>query len=133
MEEKNKTKEKMEGKYNEIQHLSLQQTDFINQLTNAIEEIMNLRSENERLQNELNSKRQTNERMMKSQADMNQLNEKNLYRQKGKVGIGYKEEGESSKQGAQQNQRPTYNHYGKISHTSSKCWSNRKGKFNGKC
>ena len=33
---------------------------------------------------------------MKSQADMNQLNEKNLYREKGKVGIGYKEEGESS-------------------------------------
>ena len=61
---------------------------------------MNLRSENERLQNDLNSKRKINERMMKSKEDMNQLNEKNLYRQKGKVGIGYKEEGESSKQGA---------------------------------
>ena len=68
---------------------------------------------------------------MKSQVDMNQLNEKNLYRQKGKVGIGYKEEGESSKQGAQKNQRPTYNRYGKIGHTSKKCWSNGKGKFNG--
>ena len=37
---------------------------------------------------------------MKSQVDMDQLNqqnEKNLYRKKGKVGIGYKEEGESSK------------------------------------
>ena len=53
MEEKNKTKEEMEGKDNEIQHLSLQQTNFINQLTNANEEIMNLRSENERLQNDL--------------------------------------------------------------------------------
>ena len=30
MDEKNKTKEKMEGKDNEIQHLSLLQTDFIN-------------------------------------------------------------------------------------------------------
>lgn len=34
---------------------------------------------------------------MKSQVDMNQLNEKNLYRQKGKARIGFKEEGESSK------------------------------------
>ena len=49
MEEKNKRKAKIEGKDNEIQHLSLQQIDFINQLTNANEEIMNLRSENERL------------------------------------------------------------------------------------
>ena len=77
---------------------------------------MNLRSENERLQNDLNSKRKINERMMKSQAEMNWLNEKNLYRHKGKVGIGYKEKGESSKQGAQNNQRSTCNHYGKIDH-----------------
>ena len=56
------------------------------------------------MKNDLSTKKQVNERMMKSQADMNQLNqknEKNLYRQKGKVGIGYKEEGESSKQGSQ--------------------------------
>ena len=63
---------------------------------------------------------------------MNQLNEKTHYRQKGKVGIGYTEEGESSKQGAQKNQRPTCSHFGKIAHTSNKCWSNRKGKLNGK-
>ena len=100
MEEKKKTKEELKGKDNEIQYLSLQQNEFINQLTNANEEIMNLRFENERLQNDLNSKRQTNERMMKSQADMNQLNEQNRYRQKGKAEIGYKEEVESSKQRA---------------------------------
>ena len=47
MEEKNKIKEEIEGKYNEIQHLSLQQADFINWLTNANEEIMSLRSQNE--------------------------------------------------------------------------------------
>ena len=44
--------------------------------------------------------------MMKSQEDMNQfnqLNEWNFYRQNGKVGLGYKDEGESSKQGAQKN------------------------------
>ena len=75
----------MEGKDNEIKHLCLQQTNFINQLTNANEEIMNLRSKNERLQIDLNSKRQLNERMMKSQVGMNQLNDKNLYRQKGKA------------------------------------------------
>ena len=49
MKEKNKTKEEMEGKDNEIQNLSLQQSNFISQLTNSNEEIMNLRSENERL------------------------------------------------------------------------------------
>ena len=49
MEEKNKIKVEMEGKDNEIQHLSLQHIVFINKLTNANEEIMNLRSENERL------------------------------------------------------------------------------------
>ena len=71
--------------------------------------------------------------MMKSQADMNQLNELNHFRQKGKVGIGYIEEGESSKQGAQKNQRPTCNHCGKLGHTSNKYWNNGKEKFNGKC
>ena len=40
---------------------------------------------------------------------------------KGKAGIGYKEEGGSSKQGAQKNQWPTYSHCGKIGHTSNKC------------
>ena len=91
---------------------------------------------NERLRNDLNSKKKLNERIMKSQADMDQLNqqnERNIYRQKGKVGTGYKEEGESSKQGAQKNKKPTCNHCGKIGHTSNKCWSNGKAKFNGKC
>ena len=89
MEEKDKAKEKIEGKKNEIQHLSLQQEDFIYKITNENEEIMNLRLENERLQNDLNTKSQTNERMMKSQEDINQLKEKSQYRQKGKVEIGY--------------------------------------------
>ena len=47
--------------------------------------------------------------MIKSQVDMNQLNqknEKNLHRQKGKVGLGYnEEEGESSKKGAKRNKK----------------------------
>ena len=72
-----------------------------------------LRSEkkiSERLKNDLNTKKQVNERMMKSQVDMNQLNhqnEQNLHRKKGKVGHGYEEEGESSKQGAKRNKKPT--------------------------
>ena len=41
--------------------------------------------------------------MMKSPEDMNELHEQNLHKQKGKVVLGYKEEGESSKQGAQKN------------------------------
>ena len=132
MEEKYKAKEEIEGKNNEIQLLSIQQEDFINQLTNANEEIMNLRSENERLQNDLNTKKKTNEKMMKFQANMNQSNEQSHYRQKGKVGIGYIEEGESSKQGTQKN-KLTCSHCGKIGHTSNKCWSNGEEKFNGKC
>ena len=100
MEEKNKRKEELEGKSNEIQHLSLQQADFINQLTNADEEIMNLRSKNERLKNDLDTERQTYERMMKSQADMKQLNEQSHQRHKGTIGLGYIEESESSEDGA---------------------------------
>ena len=91
---------------------------------------------NERLRNDLNSEKKLNERIMRFQEDMdqlNQLNEHNLYRQKGKARIGYKEEEESSKKGAQKYQKPTCIHYGKIGHTSKKCWSNGKEKFNGKC
>ena len=29
--------------------------------------------------------------------------------------------------------RPTCNNYGKIGHTSKKCWCNGKSNFNGKC
>ena len=94
---------------------------------------MNLRSENERLKNDLDTKKQTNERMMKSQDDMNQLNEKIHQRHKGTIGLGYKKKSESSKQGAQKNQRPTCNHYGELGHTSNRCWRNGKEKFNGKC
>ena len=89
-----------------------------------------LRSEkqiNEKLKNDLNDEKQINERMIKFQQDVNQLNQKNeqnIHRKKGKVGLGYNEkEGESSKQGAKRNQKPTCN----------KCWSNRKEKFNGRC
>ena len=78
------------------------------------------------------------------------MNQQNLHSKKGKAGLGYKDEGESSKQGAQRNQKPTCNHCGKIGHTSNKCWSNgkcyncnqhahkaneckKKPKFKGKC
>ena len=60
MEEKDKAKEEIEGKNNEIQQLSLQQVDFIDHLTNASKDIMNQRLENERLQNYLNTKKKTN-------------------------------------------------------------------------
>ena len=52
---------------------------------------------------------------------------------KEKEKIGYTREGESSNKGAQKNQRPIYNHYGKLGHTLNKCWSNGKEKFNEKC
>ena len=134
MEQRNKATEDLETRNNQFN----QYDDVVDQLSNANEEIMYLRSENERLRNNLNAERQineslqsdlrtkrqineslenelitekqVNERMIKSQADMNQLNqqnEQNLHRQKDKDGLGYKEEGESSKQGEQRNQRPT--------------------------
>ena len=53
---------------------------------------MNLRSENERLQNDLSIEKKKYERMMKSQKSMNQLNEQSQYRHKGKDGLGYIEE-----------------------------------------
>ena len=155
LEQRNKAKEDLNGRNNEIQNQSLQHENLIDQISNANEEIMSLRLENERIRNDLNFERQinerkrsemrsekkiserlkndlniekqVNERMMKSQAYMkqlNQLNEGNLYRKKGKARLGYKDEGESSKQGAQKNQRPTRNHCGKIGHMSNKCWSN---------
>ena len=59
---------------------------------------------------------------------------KKIHKQEGKAGLGYnKEEGESSKQGPKRNQKPTCNHCRKVGHTSNQCWSNGKGKFNGKC
>ena len=101
MEKKDKYIEDIEENNNEINQLSLQQEYFIDQLIGANEELMNLRSENERLQNDLSIENKTNKRMMKSKERMNQLNEKSKYRHKGKVGLGYIEEGESSQQGAQ--------------------------------
>ena len=119
MEQRNKANEDLEAR--NIQ--SLQHEDLVGQLSNANEEILYLRSENESLrndliterqinaslqsdlrserqineslENDLITKKQINERMMKSQADMTQLNhlsEQNLHRQKGKAGLGYKEE-----------------------------------------
>ena len=133
LEQRNKVKEDLNERINQHENL-------IDQISNASEEIMTLRSKNEiirnelrskkkiseRLANDLNTKRQINERMMKSQEDMNQLHEQNLHKKKGKEGLGYKEEGESSKQGTQRNQKPTCNHCGKLGHTSNKCWSNGK-------
>ena len=40
---KDKAKEEIEEKNNEIYHPSLQKTNFIDQITNANEELMNLR------------------------------------------------------------------------------------------
>lgn len=76
IEEKDKAKEEIEENNNEIQQLSLQQEKIIDQLTDANEELMNLRPENGRLSNDLNYEKKTYERMMKSQEKMNQLNEK---------------------------------------------------------
>ena len=64
---------------------------------------------------------------------MKALDRKIQWRHKGTTSLGFTNEGESSKQGAQKNKRTTCTHCGKIGHTSNKRWSNGKSKFNGKC
>ena len=140
MEQKNITKDDMrllsarlEEKENEVQQLSLQQVDIINQLDVANQEVINLRTENVRLQNNLNTKKKTKERMLNSQERMNLLIQKTQFRHHGKTGLGYIDQSESSHQGAQKNNKPTCNHCGKLGHTSNKWWRKGKSKFNGKC
>ncbi|GLJ28251.1 hypothetical protein SUGI_0555170 [Cryptomeria japonica] len=103
LEQRNKMQNEIKGRNNEI----VQHEDLTEKLSNANEEIRILKEQNESLKNELE---QANERMMKSQTDLDQLNEQNLHKQKGKAGLGYNEEGESSEQGSQRNQRPTCNY-----------------------
>ncbi|GLJ23271.1 hypothetical protein SUGI_0440210 [Cryptomeria japonica] len=107
LEQRNKMQNEIEGRNNEI----VQHEDLTEQLSNANEEIRILKEQNESLKNELDIQKQANERMMKSQTNLDQLNEQNLHKRKGKAGLGYNEEGESSKQGSQRNQRPTCNYY----------------------
>ena len=52
----------MEARNTENQNQSLQHEDLIDQISNANEEIMTLRTENERIRNYLNFERQINER-----------------------------------------------------------------------
>ncbi|GLJ18491.1 hypothetical protein SUGI_0328210 [Cryptomeria japonica] len=106
LEQRNKMQNEIEGRNNEI----VQHEDLTEQLSNANEEIRILKDQNESLKNELDIQKQANERMMKSQTDLDQSNEQNLHKQKGKAGLGYNEEGESSEQGSQRNQRPTCNY-----------------------
>ena len=53
----------MDGRNNEIQNLSLQQENLIDQLSNANKKFMSLRFENERMRNDLNYESKINERM----------------------------------------------------------------------
>lgn len=80
---------------------------MINWLDGANQEVINLRIENDRLKNDLREEKETNERLMRSQESMNQLTKLSQKKHKGKLGLGYTEQGESSQQGAQKNKRPT--------------------------
>lgn len=89
LEQRNKASEYLEARNNETQNQSFQQENLINQLSNANEEIMSLGAKNERLRNDLSTKRkinerlkvypnfekQLNERIMNSQVDMDQVNQ----------------------------------------------------------
>ncbi|GLJ37806.1 hypothetical protein SUGI_0768710 [Cryptomeria japonica] len=108
----------IEGRNNEI----VQHEDLTEQLSNANEEIRILKEQNESLKNELDIQKQANERMMKSQTDLD------LHKQKGKAGLGYNEEGESSEQGSQRNQRPTCNYYAKNFMNTKKVEDEKKAK-----
>ena len=88
--------EKIEEKNNEINGLSIQQENLVDQLNDANHEFFNLRTENEILENDLNMEKKTNERMMKSQESMNELDRQIQSRYKSTIGLGYTDEGESS-------------------------------------
>ena len=57
LEQRNKEKEDLEARNNEDQNQSLQHEDLIDQISNANEEIMTLRVENERIRNDLKFER----------------------------------------------------------------------------
>ena len=61
LEQRNKMKNEIDGRNNEIQNQSLQYEDLIDKLSNANEEINILKAENERIRNDLNLEKQTNE------------------------------------------------------------------------
>lgn len=63
LEQRNKIKEEMDGRNNEIQNQSLQHVDLMDQISNANEEIMSQRQINEKIRNELRSKKQISERL----------------------------------------------------------------------
>ena len=76
LEQRNKEKEELDGRNNEIQNQSLQQEDLIDKISNANEEIMSLRSESKRIRNDLNSERQINERLRNNLNSEKQINER---------------------------------------------------------
>lgn len=68
---------------------------MINHLNSANQEVINLRTKNDRIKNDLRAKKETKERMMRSQENMNQLTELSQKKHKGKIGLGYTKQGES--------------------------------------
>ena len=71
LEQRNKTNEDLEARNNQFH----QHEDLTDQLSNANEEIMYLRSENERLRNNLNIERQINESLHSDLRTKRQINE----------------------------------------------------------
>ena len=76
MKLRNKAKEDLEARNNEDQNQSLQHEDLIDQISNANEEIMTLRVENERIRNYLNFGRQINERIRNELRSEKQISER---------------------------------------------------------
>ena len=76
LEQRNKAKEDLNGRNNKIQNQSLQHEDLIDQISNENEEIMSLRSKNERIRNDLNFERQINERTRNELRSERQISER---------------------------------------------------------
>lgn len=98
-------KEKLEEKDNEVSQLSIHQANLSRQLSDAHQTIHLLKEENEKHGQEQSINQFENE-------------------QKGRAGLGYQEQNDSSKLGNKKATKPTCTHYGKLGHTTNKCWSN---------
>lgn len=155
-EDKRQISMRLDERTTDMQRLTNNQLDMVNQLLLVNQElgrkdmeINNLRSENDQLRNELRSIKEINKRMKKPNEAAKYVEEllRSPRRSSDRSGLGLNEhsssieEGESSKSGEKKNakpknNKPTCHHCGKPGHTTNICRSKHgksdlKPKFNG--
>ena len=109
--------EKLDERNNEVSQLSIQQVDLSRQLDEALQTINQLKEENEKLKSDLINEKQNKEKMITFEQSKNQFEN----RHKGKIGLGYVEQNDSSKSKNKKETNPTCTYCGKIVHISNRC------------